>query len=95
MKAKDENANGKRLPNSPKPLTPSDYKAANPQGIPWEEFSNLKPKPLTTRTKFPADPTTLRCSKEVEDKINQKLSEEDFAWCKWALSDTGGRVKVS
>ena len=34
------------------------------------------------------------CPAEVVDKLYQRMSDEDLQWCKWALSPSGGKVKV-
>jgi hypothetical protein len=90
-------------------LTAKDYQTADPNGIPWKSFVEMSPDPLIKGNPFPSpfssflnssaeekknEKEFVVCSKEIEDKLKGSLSEEDYQWCEWALSDKGGKVKV-
>jgi hypothetical protein len=74
--------------------TVADYKT---EGISssWSEFAFKPHAPLHRSNPWPKTPANLRvCPKEVEDKLNERLDKEKLNWCQWALSNSGGNVKV-
>jgi hypothetical protein len=89
-------------------LAAKDYRTAVPNGIPWKSFVEMAPDPLIKGKAFPSPFSSLSsstgekpknefvtCSKDIEDKLKGSLSKDDYQWCEWALSEEGGKVKVS
>jgi hypothetical protein len=65
-------------------------------GMSWKDFVTLPHYSGQPDHSFPSKSlnTLLTCSKEVEGRLDARLSEEKFKWCQWALSNNGGQVKV-
>lgn len=84
--------------NSKKILNAESYHVGKNSGIGWKEFLSY-PRSLPTTTLNISIPASLKlnvCGDEVVKAVTAPgLSEKDFEWCKWTLSDTGGKVKVS
>lgn len=85
-------------PNSKKILNAESYHVGRKSGISWKEFLSY-PRSIPKSTLDITIPPSLKlniCSREVVGNVTAPgLSEKDFEWCKWTLSDTGGKVKVS
>lgn len=81
-----------RSPTSNNKKSAKDYLA----DISWQEFVSLPEEPFSVpREAYTAGSNKLNiCPPEVFKKLSEALSPEDLQWCKWALSDSGGRVKV-
>lgn len=75
------------------PRVVEDYK----QRMSWQDFAQRPIEPYSTTRMEISEETKnglLVCPQEVVDRLTKRLSDEDFKWCQWALSDQGGRVKV-
>ena len=63
----------------------------------WSDFVT-KPKEIIRTKSEKMDGNvinTLRmCSTEIVDKLSAKLNGKELEFCHWALSDTGGKVKL-
>jgi hypothetical protein len=60
----------------------------------WADFVSTPPQPLRPARNF-TNPTNLRlCDVNVVNKLTQRLSRDEFDWCNWALSSSGGSVQV-
>ena len=81
----------------------------NPNSVSWSRFVNLplsdtqrvnvnKSNSIpyrTLRSPLSSQYEPVLCSKEVVESLaSPKLSQENFEWCRWALSSTGGKVVV-
>ena len=63
----------------------------------WSEFVTLPKETIRSKSeKMDANVNnTLRlCPTEIVDKLSAKLNGKDLEFCHWALSDTGGKVKL-
>lgn len=71
------------------------FKTASDSGVSWSDFLEQPSEPLTGSNAFPTNiKGLLTCPAEMVNRLAQRLPEKDLKWCQWALSDTGGRVKV-
>lgn len=59
----------------------------------WMDFVHFPHDPLEKMV-APKAESTRTCSKEVVDRLDSRLSPDQLQWCQWALSDSGGKVKV-
>lgn len=75
-------------------MSAADYKVARAEGMPWTAFAQHSMPSLRKGAAFPDDPNSVVCGADVEARLNQRLSEEELTWCQWALSPSGGQVKV-
>lgn len=74
------------------PRSIEDYRVKN---LPWQEFSRSPHDIGAPDYGFPSLPNSVHvCPQEVVDKLNERLSDEDLNWCKWALRADGGQVQV-
>ena len=74
---------------------PLDFKIEG--GMGWSEFVQSPYQIPLTEKHFSLNPGVhlLECSASQEQQLHKpKLSAEDFSWCQWALSPSGGMVKV-
>ena len=64
----------------------------------WADFIQL-PKEILRSKVQALDPTVLKsfklCSPAIVANLSRNLDGKDFEWCKWSLSNTGGKVVVS
>eukprot|EP01038_Epipyxis_sp_PR26KG_P010548 gene10548-14170_t len=76
--------------------TIESYRVSNQLGLSWDEFISIPTKPATKQSfQLPSNLKLIYCSQELVDKVTKPaLSNDNFKWCKWTLSDTGGKVKV-
>jgi len=84
----------KPYPVARKAMSAADYKVARAEGMPWTAFAQQSMPSLRKGAAFPDDPNSIVCGADVEARLNQRLSEEELTWCQWALSPSGGQVKV-
>jgi len=69
----------------------SDYA----KSVSWKDFVYMPNHELTKSNPWTISKDQFHiCSKEVEDKLKAKLEGKDLQWCEWALSPSGGKVKV-
>ena len=66
--------------------------------IVWADFVTL-PKAILRSKQLSLEPKILQsfklCSNDIVANLTRKLDGKDLEWCRWSLSDKGGRVKVS
>lgn len=62
----------------------------------WKQFSTSAAEKYGSNTQLPRDISkSLRtCSRDLVEKLNQRMSDEDLKWCQWSLSPSGGKVQV-
>ena len=75
----------------------ADFKSKK-GGVAWSEFIKLPKASMMEADKFniPSDLNLIECSSDVEQALKKPgLSEQDYRWCEWALSPSGGAVQVS
>jgi hypothetical protein len=77
--------------------TAKSYKVGGNKGIAWNEFLKLDREVPGNELAVvvPEGVYFNTCSNEVVGNITEPgLSKENYEWCKWTLSPTGGNVKV-
>ena len=77
--------------------TAKSYKVGGNKGIAWNDFLKLDREVPGSElaVTVPEGVYFNTCSKEVVGNVTEPgLSKENYEWCKWTLSPTGGNVKV-
>ena len=82
---------------APVQLYEATENAVTETGIVWSDFV-VQPKEKVRTKSEKIDPNVIKslriCSSEVVTNLTTKFVGKDFEWCIWALSDTGGKVKL-
>eukprot|EP01034_Spumella_vulgaris_P026796 gene26796-33432_t len=81
----------------PSTVKTASYKVGGSNGIPWNDFLKLDREVPGTdlEVSVPAGVYFNTCSKEVVKAVTEPaLSKENYEWCQWTLSPTGGKVKA-
>ena len=77
-------------------FSPSENKLSK-LSVTWADFLLLPKEKLRTAMQIrPNSPTIERniCPPTINSNLSLKLGGADYDWCKWALSETGAKVKV-
>lgn len=77
--------------------TAKSYKVGGNNGIAWNEFLKLDREVPGSNlaVTIPEGVYFNTCSQEVVTNVTEPaLSKENYEWCQWTLSPTGGGVKV-
>ena len=85
--------------NQIKPMhrTLESYRVSSQSGIAWKEFvqESVEPPRIVDHLELPPGVELKQCSQDTINKLAAPgLSDNDFKWCKWALSPAGGQVKI-
>jgi hypothetical protein len=74
----------------------AEYYQLGHQGMDWKTFAALPIAPAAPDHLFPKlnSSDINMCDASVIERLDARLSREELKWCQWALSDTGGKVKV-
>jgi hypothetical protein len=77
--------------------SPDSFKINTSLGVSWKEFVSTPLRPHNAKSDIYIAPgvNLVQCSKEVNEELTKPiLPKEDYEWCEWALSSSGGKVKV-